>query len=88
MDSTSMFEKAFISILEEEMTAGSALGTSTGGFDPATNIASSDFYARGDARIPKGSKSVQRRPGISGIFKGKKLKKKSKKRKRVINTSL
>ena len=88
MDSTSKFEKAFISILEEDTTAGSALGTSAGGFDPATNIVSSDFYARGDARIPKGGRTIQRRPGISGPFKGKKLKKKSKKRKRVINTSL
>jgi len=88
MYSTSKFEKAFISILEEDTTAVSALGTSAGGFDPATNINSSDFYARGDTRIPKGGKNIQRRPGISGIFKGKRSKKKSKKRKRVINTSL
>jgi len=88
MDSTSKFEKAFFNILEEDTSTGGALGTSTGGFDPAVNINSSDFYARGDTRIPKGGKTIQRRPGISVIFKGKRSKKKSKKRKRVINTSL
>ena len=88
MDSTSKFEKAFIDILEEDTSAGSALGTSAGGFDPATNINSSDFYARGDARVPKGGKPIQRRPGISPILKKKRSKKKSRKRKRVINTSL
>lgn len=88
MDSTSKFEKAFINILQEDTSAGGSLGTSDGGFDPATNINSSDFYARGDARIPKGGKPIQRRPGISPILKKKRSKKKSRKRKRVINTSL
>lgn len=88
MDSTSKFEKAFINILEEDTSTGSALGTSAGSFDPATNINSTDFYARGDARVPKGGKTIQRRPGIPPILKGKRSKKKSRKRKRVINTSL
>jgi len=88
MDSTSKFEKAFINILEEDTSTGGALGTSAGGFDPAVNINSSDFYARGDARVPKGGKTIQRRPGIPTLLKGKRSKKKSKKRKRAINTSL
>jgi hypothetical protein len=88
MDSTSKFEKAFINILEEDTSTGGALGTSEGGFDPAVNINSSDFYARGSARVPKGGKTIQRRSGIPTILKRKRSKKKSKKRKRVINTSL
>jgi hypothetical protein len=37
----------------ENMTVGAALGGSSGGFSP-DNISGSDFYAPGDARIPKG----------------------------------
>ena len=35
------------------MTVGAALGGSAGGFSP-DSISGSDFYAPGDARIPKG----------------------------------
>lgn len=87
MNSTSKFEKAFNNILNEDTSAVSALGTSAGGFDPETNINSADFYARGDTRIPKAGKTIQRRAGLAGKFK-RKRKKKSKKTNRVINTSL
>ena len=54
------------------MTAGGALGDSAGGFSP-DNISGSDFYAPGDARVPRGG-AVYTRAG--------KLKKKVRKRKK------
>ena len=55
------------------MTAGLALGGSPGGFSP-DNISGSDFYAPGDARIPKGG-SVYTRAGKLKRRRRKKTKK-------------
>lgn len=55
------------------MTAAGALGSSPGGFSP-DSISGSDFYAPGDARIPKGSAVYSR----SGLVKRKKRKKRKK----------
>ena len=79
MESSGRFEQLFFRVLKEDMTAGAggALGTGSG-FDPeAGEIDSSDWYAPGDARIPKllGKGKVQTRKGSTG---GKKKKKKKK----------
>ena len=55
------------------MTAGLALGGSPGGFS-SDNISGSDFYAPGDARIPKGG-SVYTRVGKLKRKRRKKTKK-------------
>ena len=69
MKSTVTFKDYFY----ENMTAGAALGGSSGGFSP-DNISSSDFYATGDARIPKGG-TVYTRVGKLKRKKRKKSKK-------------
>ncbi len=69
MKSTVTFKDYFY----ENMTAGAALGGSSGGFSP-DNISSSDFYAPGDARIPKGGAVYTR----AGKLKRKKRKKSKK----------
>jgi len=79
MESTGRFEKKFLNILKEDNIAGGggALGGGAG-FDPeAGEINSSDWYAPGDARIPKvlGKGKVQTRNLATG---GKKKKKKKK----------
>ena len=79
MESSGRFEQLFFRVLKEDMTAGAggALGTGSG-FDPgAGEINSSDWYAPGDARVPKllGKGKVQTRKGSTG---GKKKKKKKK----------
>ncbi len=72
MKSTVTFKQFFY----ENMTVGSALGGSEGGFSP-DNISSSDFYAPGDARIPKGGAVYTR----AGKLKRKKRKNKNKSKK-------
>jgi len=77
MESSGKFERLFFKMLKEQNIAGAggALGTGDG-FDPGTGeIGSSDWYAPGDARIPKvlGKGKVQTRKGSTG---GKKKKKK------------
>ncbi|MDB4430193.1 hypothetical protein N9273_00060 [bacterium] len=58
----------------QEMTAGDAgVGSSGDGFSPE-NINSGDFYASGDARVPKVLGKVQRRNVV--VKKNKKQKKK------------
>jgi hypothetical protein len=57
----------------ENMTAGEALGGSSGGFSP-NSTSGSDFYAPGDARIPKGGAVYTR----AGKLKRKKRKKRNK----------
>jgi hypothetical protein len=57
----------------ESMTAGAALGGSSGGFSP-NSISGSDFYAPGDARMPKGGAVYTR----AGKLKRKKRKKSKK----------
>lgn len=78
MESSGKFERIFIKLIHEDSsTGGGALGAAavTGGYDPATgHINSSDFYAPGDARIPKGSKVILTRNGA--------LKKRKKRKKR------
>ena len=58
------------------MTMGSVTGGSAGGFSP-DNISGSDFYAPGDARIPKGGVVYTR----AGKLKRKKRKNKNKSKK-------
>lgn len=65
MKSTVTFKQFFY----ENITADAALGGSEGGFSPS-NITSSDFYAPGDARVPKGSSVFTR----AGKLKRKKRK--------------
>jgi hypothetical protein len=60
MKSTVTFKEFFYRFCED-ITAGSALG-GTSGFNPQSDeITSSDFYAPGDTRLPKGSKIIQTR---------------------------
>ena len=79
MESSGKFQRIFFKMLKEDMTAGAggALGDG-GGYDPPDSTTSSDWYAPGDARIPKvlGKGKVQSRKGSTG---GKKKKKKKKK---------
>ena len=80
MESTCKFERMFFKMLKEDNIAGAGGSLGTGsGFDPSKgDIGSSDWYAPGDARIPKvlGKGKVQSRKGSTG---GKKKKKKKKK---------
>ena len=67
MESTGRFEQLFFKILRENNTAGGegSLGSGSG-FNPSKGeIDSSDWYAPGDARIPKllGKGKVQTRKG-------------------------
>ncbi len=74
MKSTVTFKEYFYKIYED-VTAGSALG-GTAGFDPQSgSINSSDFYAPGDTRMPKGSKIIQTRGKPIKIKKRRKRKK-------------
>ena len=66
MKSTVTFKQFFY----ENLTAGEVLGGSPGGFS-SDNISSSDFYAPGDTRIPKGGAVYTR----AGKLKRKKRKK-------------
>ena len=76
MKSTVTF-KEYFKIYVEDMTAGSAMGGSAGGFSPS-NPTSSDSYAPGDARIATPDKYIRTRSGI--IRRGKrKAKRKNKK---------
>ena len=80
MESTGRFEQLFFKILRENNTAGGegSLGSGSG-FNPSKGeIDSFDWYAPGDARIPKllGKGKVQTRKGSTG---GKKKKKKKEK---------
>ena len=72
MKSTVTFKQFFY----ESMTAGAALGGSAEGFSP-DSISGSDFYAPGDARIPKGGAVYTR----AGKLKRKKGKKRTKSKK-------
>jgi hypothetical protein len=60
----------------ESITAGVALGGSTGGFSP-DNISGSDFYAPNDTRVPKGGAVYTRAGKITS--KRNKNRKKNKK---------
>ena len=82
MESSGRFERIFFKMLRENNTAGGAEGSLGGGsgFNPGTGeIDSSDWYAPGDARIPKvlGKGKVQTRKGSTGGNKKKKKKKKT-----------
>lgn len=73
MKSRDLFAEAFMKALREDSTATGALGGSTGGFNPeGGSISSSDFYAPGDARIPKGGRVIQTRRGAIKRRKKKK----------------
>ena len=72
MKSTVTFKQFFY----ESMVVDTALGGSSGGFSP-DNISSSDFYAPGDTRIPKGG-AVYTRTGKLRRKKRKKLNKSKK----------
>ena len=72
MKSTVTFKQYFY----ESITAGAALGGSSEGFS-SNNISGSDFYAPGDARIPKGGAVYTR----AGKLKRKKRNKKNKSKK-------
>lgn len=74
--STSKFGRYFKRILQEDMATGDAGVGSTGGFS-GENINSSDFYAPGDARLPKAiSKKITTRKGSIGKVNKKDKKKK------------
>ena len=75
MKSTVTFKQFFY----ENITLGSAMGTSPGGFSP-DSISGSDFYAPGDTRIPKGG-AIYTRAGKLKRKKRKKRKKKSTRKK-------
>ena len=80
MKSTVTF-KEYFKIYVEDMTAGSVMGGSADGFS-ASNPNSSDFYARGDARIATPDSYIRTRSGAIKRRKRKakrKTKRKSKK---------
>lgn len=61
--SSNLFEKIFKKLLREEMTAATTFGpgsqTNQGGAIPG----GSDFYAPGDARVPKALGATKKKPG-------------------------
>jgi len=69
------YSQLFFKLLEEDITS-MALGGSTGGFNPDASISSSDFYAPGNAIIPKGG-PIQRRTKLNHKRR-RKLKRKKK----------
>ena len=72
--STGKFALYFKKLVMEDITAGDAgVGSGDGGFSP-TNIKSGDFYAPGDARLPKAIGKVQSR--LSSSKRKRKKKKK------------
>ena len=75
MESSGKFERIFLRMLKEDMTAGAggALGTGSS-YSPPGNINSGDTYAPGDARNPTPSGPVQTRKGTAGKKKKKKRK--------------
>ena len=78
-DKPCLFEKVFYNILNETMGAGDGgvFGSSTG-MGHGGNVGSSDFYAPGDARMPKilgSSKKKKRKTAKKRKKKGKKGKK-------------
>ena len=75
MESSGKFERIFLKMLEEEMTAGAggALGGGSS-YNPPGQINSADTYAPGDARLPKALGAVQTRKGTAGKKKKKKRK--------------
>ena len=74
MESTGKFEKLFLKLLHEDMTAGAggALGTPAEPVYSPDSPTSGDKYAPGDARRPKVLGSVQTRKGSVGKKKKKK----------------
>jgi len=73
MKSTVTF-KEYFELYVEDMTVGGVMGGSAGGFS-ANNPNSSDFYARGDARIATPDPYIRTRSGAI-----KRRRKKSKRR--------
>ena len=75
MESSGKFERIFLKMLEEEMTAGAggALGSGSS-YNPPGDVNSGDTYAPGDARLPKALGAVQTRKGTAGKKKKKKRK--------------
>ena len=63
-ESNNLFARVFMKVLQEEMTAATAFGlgaqTNQGGAVPG----GSDFYAPGDARVPKALGAKKRRKMI------------------------
>ncbi len=84
-DKPCLFEKVFYNILNETMGAGDGgvFGTSSG-MGHGGDVGSSDFYAPGDARLPKIIGSSKRKKRKSS----KKRKKKSKKSKKMEEDSI
>jgi hypothetical protein len=80
---TGKYERAFLRALNEDVNIGSALGGSPGGFEPGSNINSSDFYAPGDSRLPASVfGGVLTRKGISKKRRRKRRRKNAKRRSR------
>ena len=75
MESSGKFERIFLKMLKEEMTAGAggALGGGSS-YNPPGDISSGDTYAPGDARLPKALGAVQTRKGTVNKKKKKKAK--------------
>ena len=75
MESSGIFERIFLKMLKEEMTAGAggALGGGSS-YNPPGDISSGDTYAPGDARLPKALGAVQTRKGTVNKKKKKKAK--------------
>lgn len=75
--SSNKFEQLFLYYLHEDITTTNTVGESPGGFDPDSNINSTDSYAPGDSRKPDILGGIQRR----GALNLKKKRRKKKKRK-------
>jgi hypothetical protein len=77
MESSNKFACAFLKLIAEDITAASALGSSEGGFNPEAGVINStDFYAKGDARIATPPSVVQTRKGAIKRRRSKKKKNK------------
>jgi hypothetical protein len=78
MESSNKFAQRVLALLQEDSTTASAVGGSSGGYNPnAGNITSKDSYAPGDARIATPPEVIQTRKGaIKRKRKQKKIRKK------------
>jgi hypothetical protein len=74
------FQEFYNKFIKEEMISGDGgvFGDYSPGFEPPHSIYSTDSYAPGDTRTPKGS-GIQRRPGLNTKRGRKKRKSKSQK---------
>jgi hypothetical protein len=72
------FQEYYYNLFKETMISGDGgvFGNYNPGFEPPHSVYSTDSYAPGDSRVPKGG-GIQRRPGLNTKRGRKKRKPKS-----------